>query len=518
MSVTSNPKTIAQLLAAEAQIGAFPFRSLIVGQIGTDGTATAEQHYDNVERLTNAQVKGLFGTKSELTGRILRAREIILGRSPLSVIGLDESGTGVAAELDITVTGTATEDGILTFKAIDDDRYTFNVDVLEGDLANDVALAIKAKIDDLIAFPATAGAVALGVFTLTANDLGTIPNKFTVSNINSVAGLTVVAGQFSSGANDPVTTTIFDNVQEVRFHAISWPWENDFAVVDTLLDSRQVFNNDVLQGVAYIGYDDTEANITDKVNGTTPLNTMNLIFMGNRAVTGVNQIVTPPDWRAAEFMAIEAMRLTDGVPIAEYVTTSAPADVIGGTGSASLAYYNTPLARTDIANASNLFSGTAQNNLLSDGYTIIGVNSSNTTAIMGQVVSTYKFDKIGNPDNSFKFLNYIRTGYYALELFFRTLKSINSQARLTEGDIVANRIIRNKKAIEGQCIDIYTLLSSQDYMLTMAGQEATKYFNTNLQVDLDIQNGIVTISGKLPIVTQIRTINISFQLSFSISG
>jgi len=518
MSVTSLPRVTAQLLAAAGVVGAEPWRILLVGQIGTGGTATSGQYYADVESLTNTQIETLFGSASELTGRIKKARAVILGRSAIGVIALDESGTATNATLDIVVTGAATEDGILTFKAIDADEYTFNVSVTNTDAAATVAANIKTAYDALVGIPATSGAVAVATLPLTATDGGTIPNKFTVKCITEVAGLTVTAGQFSGGTNDPVTTTIFDNVTSIRFHAISWPWENDFSELEDFLEARNVINNEFLHGVGFIGYDDTEANISTKVNGGIPLNSYDLIFMGNREITGEAVKVTPPDWRAAEFIAIEAMRQTDGVPIAQYVTTSAPRDVVGNAGLASLAYYNTPLALTDIADPNLLFTGQEQVNLKNDGYTIVGVNSSKTSAIMGEVVTTYKFDTLGNPDPSFKYLNYVRTGYLALEIFFATLKANNSQSRLTEGSLVDGRLIQNRKSIEAQYLAIYTRLSGQDFVLTQAGTDATNYFLDNLTLTLDYANGKVTSSGKLPIVTQIRDFVVTFQLSFTVGG
>ncbi len=519
MSVTSLPRVTAQLLAAQGLVSAEPWRILIVGQIGTGGaTAVSGQYYEDVESLTNTEIETLFGARSELTGRIKRARSIILGRSAIGVIALDPDVGTSAATLDIVTAGTATEDGILTFKVIDEEEYTINVDVLSGDADTAVAANIKAAIDALDTLPATAGAVAIATVPLTAADGGTIPNKFVVKVTTEVAGLTVTAGQFTGGATDPSTTNIFDNVTAVRFHGISWPWDNDFSEVKSFLEGRNIINNEFLHGVAFIGLDDTESNISNKLNGATPENSPNLVFMGNRVVAGEAFIVTPPDWRVAEFIAIQAMRQTDGVPISQYVTTAAPLDVIGGSNLASLAYYNTPLALTDIADPNSLFTGQEQVNLKNDGYTIVGVNTSKTSAIMAEVVTTYKFNSLGNPDESFKYLNYVDTGYLALEIFFSTLKANNSQSRLTEGDLIENAAIQNEASIRAQYLDIYQRLSGPEFILTQSGREAIEFFEQNLSIDLDLATGTVTSSGQLPIVTQIRDFIISFQISFTIGG
>ena len=518
MSVTSSPVINQQLLAAQALVGVNPYTTLIVGQIGAGGSAVSGDLYEDIERKTNSEIEALFGT-DELTGRILRCRANINGRVPINVIALTEDGGATAATLDIVVGGTAaTEDGILTLKCIDAELFTINVDVVSGDTAAVVAASIKAAIDALERFPATAGAVAVSTVPLTANDGGTIPNKFTVKAVTEVAGITITAGQFTSGATDPSTTGIFDSVPSKRFHSISWPWESDFNEVKDFLKARNVINNEFLHGIAFIGFDDTEANITAKVNGTTPLNSMNLVFMGNRKVSGESVIVTPPDWRVAEFLSIEGLRLTDNVSIGSYVTVTSRLDVFGNVGLSSLAYYNTPMALTDIADPNLLFNGTEQSNLKADGYTIIGVNQSKTSAIMAEVASTYKVNALGNPDTSFKYLNYIRTGYAVLELYFNNLKATYSQFRLTEGGLVAGRAIANAESIEAEYIRLFQVFGGENFVLVQSGSEADTFFSSNLTIVVDLATGLVTSNGQLPIITQLRQINQTWQLAFSIGG
>lgn len=514
MATTSLPRVFAQLLAASGLSQPDPWTILITGQIGTGGTATSGQPENDLQDKTNTEIESLFGANSEMTGRILRARAEIQGRVPITAIGLTPAA-GTAATFDIAVTGTAAEDGKITLKIIDSFLYTITVDVLSGDIAADVATAIKAKIDALERLPAT-NSILSGTVTLTASDVGTIPNKYTVEVSNVPAGLTIPSGQFTGGATDPTNTTIFDNVQSTRFHSISWPWQDDFTAVKTFLEGRNVINNAFLHGVAFIGLDDTEANIKAKVNGVTPLNSPNLVFMGNRAVTGVSQVVTPPDWRVTEFISIEALRQTPDVPIGKYITVATPGDSFGNPGLASLAYYNTPLGKTSITIPEKLFSDTAQDNLKEDGFSIIGINESSTSMITGEVVSTYKFNTRGDPDVSFKYLNYIRTGYLALEIFFKTLKAQYSQFRLTGGDVIAGRAMTNATLIKAKYNEIYLRLSGPEFVLTQAGQEAQKYFSENLTITADIANGQITSFGQLPIVTQGRGFLITFQSSFTI--
>lgn len=523
MGTTSHPTITAQLLAAVVEVGADPFKLLVVGQIGASGTAVSGELYTDLDSITNDELKTRFGTNSDMTNRILKVRDVCNGNYSIYGIALAPSGTGVASTLDLAYSGTATEDRTMTIKPVSAEQFSFTIDIFTGDTAADIATAIKAKLDALEeTFPVTSVDDTLGTLTLTAVDVGSLGNKYTVTHSDIPAGITVNTNsassrdQFSGGANNPVTTGIFDDVQAIRFHSVCWPWEDDYSEVEDLLESRNVIQNSVLHGIAFIGYDDTEANIKDKVNGTTPLNSPNLVFMGNRTVDSVDAFVEPADWRVAEFCAIEGLRLTDGAAISAYVATTAALDVSGGSALASLAYHMTPLASTEPVDPALLFDYEEQENLEDDGYTLIGVNPTASSTVMGNVVTTYKFNTLGVDDVSFKYLNYIRTGYYALELFFNTLKATYGQTRLTEGDLINGRDMANAESIAAKYLEIYTTLGGADYVLTQSGGDAQAYFFDNLSIDIDLSTGEITSTGQLPIVTQIRSFNMTFQLAFSI--
>jgi phage tail sheath gpL-like len=523
MSFTSLPKITAQLLAASGLVAPEPYRILITGQTGTDGTATTLTAYQDVDIMTGSQVTGLFGTKSDLMNRIARVRAITNGLVSIWVIPV-AAAAGQAATADLVFAGTsATAAGTITIQCIDK-SFTTTVSVAYGDTPATIATNCSNALAVFTSMPATPSVVTSTTCRLTANDVGTIPNKYMVKISGVPAGITVNSTtqtatlQFASGATDPTLTTIFNTVSATRFHAVLFPWTSSSAIVDGFLAPRNVMNNAFLQGVGFIGVDDTEANLKTLVDGGTPLNSQNLIFMGNNMISSKSTIVTPPDWRCAEFVAIEGLRLTDGAPIGQYVTVNSSLDQFGGPALASLGLYNTPLSYTTVTAPELLFDETSQTQLTGYGYSIIGVNESKTMMITGQVVSTYKFNDKGQADPSFKYLEYIRTGYLALEIFFRTLKSAYSQFRLTEGDLVPGRAMTNKEQIGAEFTNIYNTLASQDYALIPAGTASQKYFFSNLNLVLDIADGIVTASGILPIVTQIREIDIAFRMSFSIGG
>lgn len=517
MAVTSNPIINAQLTPAAGLTGVNPFRILIVGQLGTDGTGTTLIPYQDVQNMTNAQIAGLFGTKSELTGRIMRCLAVTGSLVSVWVIGIT-AAAGVAASFVQAITGTATAAGTIRLEIVDSNLYTIDIPVAVGDTYTTVATAIMNALAGYAALPVTPVNAPAGTITYTANDVGTLGNKYTIAVKNVPAGLTVPAGQFSSGATDPTLTNILNNVTATRFHSISWPWQTAYTVVKNFLESRNVINNAFLQGVAFLGLDDTEANIHTALNGSPAVNSPVLCFMGNRQSGSKSFIITPPDWRCVEFMAIEALRLTDGAPIGRFITVSSPLDQFGGPGLASLALYNTPMALTNVANPTDLFSAAEQAAALVDGYSVIGVNESDSVALTGPVVTTYKTNTLGNPDTSFKFLEYVRTGYTALEYMYNTLKATFTQYRLSQGDVTPGRAETNLNGITNFFLAMFATLAGADYTLCPNGKTAAKYFASNLLVTANYATGVITAIGQLPIVTQIRQINISFQLSFSIGA
>ncbi len=518
MSITSKPKIIMQLLTALGLTQVDPYRMLIAGQIGVGGTATEKIAYKDCESKTDSELKTLFGVNSDLINRILLARSICKGQFAIWVVGISPLGTGNKATRDLAVTGTsASVSGKIKLELLSSYHFTTYVDVVAGALPAAVATAIKTAIDALPEYFPAVASIATATATLTASDEGLIPNKYTVKVSNVPAGLTISDGQFSGGTGAPADLDeIFDDVVETRFHSIQFPWDTDSDICADFLDSRLVINNAFLEGNAFIGIDGTEATLSALVNGTTPLNNPNLLFLSNRQVTSKSVIITPPDWRCIEFMAIEGLRRTEGAPISQYVLATARNDLYGGMHTCSLPYFNTPLAKTYVAKPEDVFNETEQENLMKDGISIIGVNSTRTSMIMGDVVTTYKFNSKGELDNSLKYKNFKDTAYSCLEVFFKTLKADNAQTRLTEGDPIPGYSMQNKKTIEAQYLSIYDRLSK--VALTQAGNDAVKFFYENLNITLDLANNQVTSSGKLPIVTQLGKFNIDFQMAFSVGG
>lgn len=516
-SPTSNPRINIQLLPA-ALVAAFADRrDLIVGQTGSGGAAVDGVLNQEVQSLNTAEIKALFGANSELTYRILAWLGPNGGYSPLDVIAKDPSGTAVASTATITFAGAATSDGSLDIGIVDADQFGVTVAGQTADTPTIVGDALVAAINQLTDPPFTA-VNALGVVTLTATDGGTIGNFYGIDISGSIPGITVALVGFAAGANDPVLTGILDPIDGIRYTGTQWPefWAADLDIIKDELDARFNASNNILDGVAFHGHTDTFAN--DKAF-VLPLNSQSLVVGGNNKVTAADhtgpEILRPADWSLAEFMGIRARRLTTDAPIADFIiSTSGVLDSFGGPSLASLPYFNTPLADSPITNPANLFSSQEQVELEEAGFTTYGVNRALNGILMAPAVTTWTTDAGGNPNDSFLYLNFVDTGSVCREIFFRVLKSVYSQSRLTEGELIPGRSMANAESIKAQLLSIYKALAG--LALTQAGSEAETYFANNTTVTVSLSERKATISGPLPIVTQLGEINYALQLDFTV--
>jgi phage tail sheath gpL-like len=163
-------------------------------------------------------------------------------------------------------------------------------------------------------------------------------------------------------------------------------------------------------------------------------------------------------------------------------------------------------------------SDTEMNNLITAGISVFGNNSARNGIILSTTVTTYKTDSAGDADDSFKYLEYVDTMSQSREYFYNNLRAQYAQSRLTEGDVIPNCNMANAASISAYLDGIYNDLSGQDYVLLQAGSTALTYFKQNRVVVLDLETGLVTVTAELPIVTQLRSIVMTMQLSFSTNG
>lgn len=222
---------------------------------------------------------------------------------------------------------------------------------------------------------------------------------------------------------------------------------------------------------------------------------------------------------ASEFSAIRSVRLTSGTNIAQFLSGQAGLDAIAGPALASRPYFNTPLALLPLAATGSGYSQAEVEDLFDDGVTVLGNNSAANSVILGETVTTYKTDSAGNPDTSFKFLNFVDTASNVREYISNNLRARFSQSRLTEGDLVPGRPMANSALILSTLVEFYTTLSGPDFALTQLGEAALTTFISNTTVSIDLATGTATVfMGSVPLVTQLRQINAVLTISFSTNG
>lgn len=507
------PKTTLNIVGANTTPANAEQKILYVAQKTSAGSAIAGALTEDIN-LSN--VDSLFGANSMLAISIRAALEIN-SSTKMDAIALDDNGSTFATGT-FTITGPATEDGTLIFYVGSKITGKYSLDILDGDTATEMGDALEALILADTKAPVSAANVT-GVVTNTTINAGTFGNFIGMKVEGSVAGVAVAIVAMASGATDPVLTSVFDPIDEQRYQSIVWPANYSVTELINLLDDRWNVDNDILDGVGITSDTDTLANLKSTY---TSLNEKLVIVHGNKKIDNSDYkgsaIFELDIVISAEFAAIRALRLTDGESISDFVIagTDGARDNFGGDAIRSLPYFNTPFDNLPVIEIGLGFTADEIDELKDDaGVFVLGNNSANNNILAGEVVTLFKTDALGQPDNSFKFLNYIDTMSGIREYFFNNQKSRYAQSRLTKGDIIPGRNMANEPSIRAFLTRLYNDLSGEDFVLVQAGEKSLKFYKDNLNVELDLETGKVTETMKVAIVTQLREIIGTIQLSFT---
>lgn len=494
---------------------------LFVGQMTSAGSATSGQLYQNIPNDNTKDL--LFGVNSMLANGIRRAKEYNQ-ISQIDAIPLDDDGDipGVHAIGAIEFTSPTIAGSIeVDIESPIFHKYILSVTVT--DTATTIGDALVAAITADTTCPITAINTA-GSVAITSVNAGTVGNFIGMRAIITNTDATVIITGMSGGSIDPVLTNLFDVIQNYRYQTIVWPHNYSLTPLTDLLDARWNVDNNILDGVGIITYVDALATIKSTANA---LNDQNVIILSNPTITATDlytgaTLFEAPYNISAQFAAIRALRLTTGANISPYViSANGIRDNTGGPAIASLPYFNTPFKNLPLIPFINDFADSDTTELLNIGASVLDNNSSNTSIIAGQVVTTYKFDSASNPDVSFKYLEYVDTISNIREYFFNNLRTRFAQSRLTDGDIQPFRNMANQAVIEAYLDSLYVTLGGSDYVLTRiginptTGIDYTSYFKANRTVTLDLETGSVSVYMQVPIVTQLRSIVVEMQINFS---
>ena len=510
---TGYPKISISIQSANTVISNTEQKVLFIGQKVPSGTATSGSLISQIGN--DKSWDNLFGANSMLAGMIRSARKY----NPLSqfdAIALDDNVTAVKATATIDLVGTATTSGSIIFDIISSKDYSFKLDISIAETGTDIATKLVNLINANQNIPVTASSVATAV-TLTADNGGTECNSFAIAYKGSVTGISTTLTGFASGSNDPVITGITNLIGNTRYQAIVSPYVYGTTYLTDLLEPRFNVTNNILDGVAFVTQTDTVANI--KASALSK-NSKNLVLFANIKVNNDNLkgsiYVEAPYVISSYFASVRALRLTNNTDISQYVVTNSPLDSFGGVATASLPYFNTPALQLVPCDTSLSLQDIEIEELSTSGASVFINNITNTNVIFGEVVMTYKTDVVGNPDISFKYLNYVDTVVNVREYMFNNSKKDFAQSRLTDGDLVAYRSINNLQTIRAIYVGYYDSLSKSNYMLTQAGEDALQFYKSKLNVTIDMSTGTATVLQEVPIVTQLRSIVSTFKLTFNI--
>lgn len=513
--LTLQPKTNVQIVGANVSVENTAQRMLMVGQKTSSGSAPAGSLIENI--LNNAE-DDLVGADSMLAGMIRTARaqnEV----TRIDAIVLDDAGGSTAASGTIVFTGPATESGSISISIGSGNDYALTVGVTSGDTETDIGDALVTLITANTDIPVSA-VNAAGTVTITAANTGTMGNFIGMSYSGEVAGVTVTLTAMASGAVDPTFTGIFDVIGSNRYQGIVWPYFADVSEPVSFFGDRFNAEDLVLDGSVFTSSVDTLANHLSRLGA---LNSQSLTDFCDKPIDETafkaSAIFEMPQIKAAQFAAIRALRLTDGATIGQYVISSnGPLDAIGGPALASKPYFNTPFPDMPLIGTNRGWTQTEIEQITEAGGSVIGNNVAGNGVICGEVTTTYKNDSAGNPDISFKFLNYVDTISGAREYFYNNLRKRFAQSRLVEADVTPGRDQANDLTIKNYCVRLYGDLSGPNYVLLEAGPEALKFYKNNLTVTIDKSIGRATITMIGPIVTQLREMLATLKLGFSITS
>lgn len=492
---------------------------LFIGQKTATGTATAGTL---VQSIGNANEQDtLFGIDSMLAGMI-RAAKKYNKTTRMDAIVLDDNAAGTQATGTFVITGPATAAGTIKFVVGSRKNHTYSIPVATGDTATVIGDALVALITADTKSPFSSANV-IGTVTITAANKGLIGNFFGLEVVlpdGGIAGIGVTVTEMMGGNLDPVLTTVFSLVDNIRYQTVIFPetYLQQSVSVDFLNDRFNTGTDKLLDGVGIAFLTDTFANfLTD----TTALNSQNYTLFPNRKVdkTGYRgSALFEINYDAAsQFGSVRAKRLTDGTDISDLVIGSNDSrDRVGGIHISTLPYHNTPFKNLSLIDLDEIWTDSERDELKDKGWGIVGNNVANSEVIADDIVTRYKTDSAGDPDLSFKFLNYVDQSETVRDVYHTELKSAYRQFRLTEGNLKVGFNITNAADIRSEMMKIYNDLA--DLVIVPDGTAALKKFKENLTVTVDEINSKVTISMLDPVVTQVREIDVTMQLVFSLNS
>lgn len=493
---------------------------LLISQMLGTGTATSGNLYQDVT--SSQDYETLFGKKS-MVSECIRAFYEINKYTQLDVIPLADNAEGTAATGKFTISGTATEAGVLTFYVGDTLKHKYEISIPKTTTADNIGdmivAAITADSNSLVSAVNTTGEVVL-----TFNHKGTIGNDTLLRVEGVVPGVSVVLAAFSGGATNPVITDVL-NIPAISKKKYDFVAENYLTdTLDLFVKSRANINKNDLTGKAFVSFVDSKANLLLKGDN---YNNPRLCIFGSQSVSlsdfiGSNN-KTFPSVLATVTMAVRALLLTPGADISNIVAnTSYANEIVGSMSKVSSPYFNNAIPNLDLVDVNTSWSDNDEDQLNDAGISIVGNNQADNGVIFGRLVTTYKTTSTGLEDTTFKSLNSVDEYDFSASYFFDSLRKFFIQTRLTVGDVVSNWDMTNETETIKKLISIYQEISGMrlvdgNYILFCSGGEKVlQYFRDNLNVSIVAKTGTINIRMQLVLLSQVENINLASTVTFSI--
>ncbi len=493
-------------------------RSILLTGCMISGTASSGQLIEGI--ISKAEFNAYFGAKSQIAkaGRALIDTLAISKIKPkISAIGLTDNGSGVAATGTIAFSGTASAAGTLTVYIDSIRNGKYELSVASGDTATSIGAALTTLITANTYSPVSA-VNTTGSVALTATNDGTQGNTIGIKIDGTVAGITTTLTAMASGATNPTLTALFDPVADKRYTSIIYPAEWGTSTLTTFTEARFNVDNKIIDGVGIVCKNATYA---DSNTALDALNQKTLAYIPNALIASSTHkggaIFESPIVIAAYAAAYRELRLTVGANVSTITTNG---QSIGGNFFGGIPYHNTPFSLFSVIETGNDFSDEECVELESSGGWLLRNNPANTVVISNEAVTTYKTDTLGQPDITFKYLNYVDTLTIARDYVFNNLKADFSQHILTTGQLIVGRPMVNAQGFVARMMGYYAALSgingNNNYVLLRAGTEEAKAFKQAIEdsIVITLSTGTITTESIANIVTQVRNIIVNFTPTF----
>ena len=409
---------------------------------------------DLVDVFSEADVASKYGQGSQ-AHLMVRAALTAWPYATLSLISVADDAAGVAATASLTLTGTATIQGVLRVGIANAD--VLQIGVKRNDTAASVATAVAAAINGQVDLPITAVAAA-GVVTLTAKNKGTEGNFIRISHSLTAIGMTVVATEFASGdANpdiEPALTAIMAEGHDILAVGL-----NDAANLLKLRDHLEAVAAPQEKRWALGVYGQTASLATS----TTQSLALNSEFMASAWYRGTPSL---PCELAAAFAVVLASEEDPARPL----NTLA----LSGIGAC-------PVADKTLRSE--------QENALYNGVTPLETSAEGTRVQIVRAITTYTQSVNGTADESFLDVTTVRTLIYVSKAVIQRFLLRHPRDKMTDRVIKLVRSDTLEVLLQCETLEIVeNVEANKDKLIVERDMQNTGMLNMRLPTD--VVNGL----------------------------